>query len=146
MSVGLFSRTIDVMEIQLDHVAVYASDVARSVKFYAEVLGLEDAFPGRWGGAPTIMMAPGSRTGVAIFPAENDGDGRSARRAASIDHFAFRTSRREQDALRTRLDALGVEYEVQEFGICHSVFLRDPDGVVVEVTTYEQDARMDGTV
>lgn len=125
------------MDIQLDHVAVYASDVARSKAFYSQVLGLEDAYPGEWGGTPTIMMAPGSRTGVAIFPAEVDDDGRTNRGPGAIDHFAFRTSRAEQDQLRERLDGLGVAYDVQAFGICHSVFVSDPDGVVVEVTTYD---------
>ncbi len=125
------------MEVQLDHVAVYVSDLERSKAFYAEVLGLEDAYPGQWGGAPTIMMAPGSRTGVAIFPAEIGDDGRTNRGPGAIDHVAFRTGRGEQDGLRVRLDALGIAYEVKEFGICHSVFVRDPDGVVVEVTTYD---------
>ena len=109
-----------------------------SKAFYSRVLGLEDAYPGEWGGAPTIMMAPGSRTGVAIFPAETGDDGRTNRGPGAIDHFAFRTSRAEQDRLRKRLDELGIEHRVQAFGICHSVFVRDPDGVVVEVTTYDE--------
>lgn len=125
------------MDIQLDHVAINATDVAKSAAFYAEVLGLENAYPGEWGGSPTIMMAPGSRTGVAIFPAEVDDDERTNRGPGAIDHFAFRTSRSEQDRLRERLDELGIEHRVQAFGICHSVFVSDPDGVVVEVTTYE---------
>lgn len=133
------------MEIQLDHVAINASDVARSAAFYADVLGLEDAYPGEWGGSPTIMMAPGSRTGVAIFRATAPGTGgaraHADRPAGEIDHLAFRTTLADQAALIARLRELGVEHEEQEFGICRSVFVRDPDGVIVEVTTYEGAVR-----
>ncbi|MFI4898050.1 MAG: VOC family protein [Phycisphaerales bacterium JB059] len=126
------------MEIQLDHVAVFVSDLDRSKAFYAGVLGLEDAYPGQWDGSPTIMMAPGSRTGVALFPAEIAGDGRTNKRPGAIDHFAFRTSREAQDELRSRLERDGIEHRVKEFGICHSVFVHDPDGVEVEITTYDE--------
>jgi di/tricarboxylate transporter len=84
-----------------------------------------------------VVVAPGSRTGVALFPAEIAGDGRTNKRPGAIDHFAFRTSRGAQDELRSRLERNGIEHRVKEFGICHSVFVHDPDGVEVEVTTYD---------
>ncbi len=125
------------MDIQLDHVAINVSDMDRSEAFYGRVLGLKDAFPGEWGGAPRILMAPGSRTGVAIFPAESGPADRPPRPAGVVDHFAFRTSRAAWEAFRGRLEELGIEHDEQRFGICYSVFFRDPDGNKVEVTTYE---------
>lgn len=131
------------MDLQLDHVAIHASDVARSEAFYSRVFGLENEYPGRWDNSPTILISPGSRTGVAIFRATRDramdtpehGD----RPVGVIDHFAFRLSRAEWEACRERLRTLGVAFEEKEFGICTSVFIRDPDGILVEVTTYPED-------
>ncbi len=86
------------------------------------------------------MMAPGSRTGVAIFrataPSATGVREHSDRPAGVIDHLAFRTTLAGQAALLSRLRERGIEHEEQEFGICRSVFVRDPDDVIVEVTTY----------
>lgn len=130
------------MYFQLDHVAIHASDVARSTAFYCRVFGLENEYPGRWENSPTILIATKSRTGVAIFRATRDravdtpehGD----RTAGVIDHFAFRLSREDWEAFRDRLSTLGIPFEEKEFGICTSVFIRDPDGILIEITTYPE--------
>lgn len=132
------------MEIQLDHVAIHAADVARSEAFYTSVLGLVNQYPGRWDSSPTILMHPGSATGVAIFRATSNtarhdqpSPGEHANRpAGSIDHFAFRTSRADWEAYRERLSTLNIDFEERQFGISTSIFVRDPDGILVEVTTY----------
>jgi len=131
------------MEIQLDHVAIYAADVARSAAFYTRVLGLVNRFPGMWDNSPTILMHPESATGIAIFPAtQHDETGPLDNNncpAGTIEHFAFRTSRAGWDAYRERLGSLGIDHEQRKFGICTSIFIRDPDGILIEVTTYQDD-------
>jgi catechol 2,3-dioxygenase-like lactoylglutathione lyase family enzyme len=78
------------MELEaLDHVGLVVSDMARSIRWYSEVLGLRRAHEEAWG----------------EFPAE--------------------------------LDARGIEYHEGDYGVAWSVYLPDPDGSQVEVTTYE---------
>lgn len=129
------------MQIQLDHVAIHAADVARSEAFYTRVLGLVNQYPGQWDSSPTILMHPDSATGVAIFRAtQHDEPGppeHDDRPAGTIDHFAFRTSRAGWEAYRQRLGSLGIDHEERRFGISTSIFVRDPDGILVEVTTYQ---------
>jgi catechol 2,3-dioxygenase-like lactoylglutathione lyase family enzyme len=74
----------------LDHVGLVVSDVARSVRWYQDVLGLR-----------------------------------------------FRTSRRGLEAARAELEARGIEYQEGDYGVAWSVYLPDPDGYQVEITTYE---------
>lgn len=42
---------------------------------------------------------------------------------------------------RHALERHGVEMHFEDHGICHSLYLRDPDGYQVEITTYEVPAR-----
>jgi len=129
----------DPIQVELDHVAILVSEVSQSVAFYADVFGLEDPFPGRWGGVPVMMLQPDSRTGVAIFPAKSDGPGLTGRPAGVVDHFAFRTGREGYAQFLERLVRLGIEHEEQDHEISRSVYFKDPDGHTLEVTTYEVD-------
>jgi len=55
------------MELEaLDHVGLTVTDVARSVRWYQEVLGLRRAHEEAWGDFPAVLEANGS--GVALFP------------------------------------------------------------------------------
>jgi catechol 2,3-dioxygenase-like lactoylglutathione lyase family enzyme len=51
----------------LDHVGLVVSDMARSIRWYAQVLGLRRAHEGAWAEFPAVLEANGS--GVALFPA-----------------------------------------------------------------------------
>lgn len=112
-----------------DHVAIHVNDVEASVAWYIEVLGLERRLEEEWGSHPAVVCAGDSC--VAIFPAE-DGDGVEA-----IDHFAFRVDRanfeRAQEAFRERR----MESRFADHGASHSVYISDPDGHRIEITTYE---------
>ena len=117
----------------LDHVGLVVSDVSRSVRWYQEVLGLRRAHEEAWGEFPAVLEANGS--GVALFPNE-DGGPRPGRRPDA--------PRRVPDLTpgaggrpRSELAARGVEYEEGDYGVAWSVYLPDPDGYQVEITTYE---------
>jgi len=82
------------MELEaLDHVGLVVSGMARSIRWYSEVLGLRHAHKEAWGEFPAELEANGS--GVALFPNE------------------------------------------EGYGVAWSVYLPDPDGYQVEITTYE---------
>ncbi|MDQ3102776.1 MAG: VOC family protein [Actinomycetota bacterium] len=120
----------------LDHVAVAVSDIQRSRSFYEGVLGLERVYPA-WE-MPVVLAAAG--TGVALFPESvhpsptpNDVEPPAVR----ILHIAFRVDRAGFEAARGELAAAGVEARFSDHEISHSLYLRDPDGHQIELTTYE---------
>jgi catechol 2,3-dioxygenase-like lactoylglutathione lyase family enzyme len=55
----------------------------------------------------------------------------------ALDHVGFRTSRRGLERAKAELAAGGVGYEEGDYGVAWSVCLPDPDGYMVEITTYE---------
>jgi catechol 2,3-dioxygenase-like lactoylglutathione lyase family enzyme len=121
------------MELEaLDHVGLVVSDMSRSVRWYQEVLGLRRAHEEAWGEFPAVLGANGS--GVALFPKE---DGGPVPVDDPMRHVGFRTSRRGLEAAKTELRARGIEFEEGDYGVAWSVYLPDPDGYQVEITTYE---------
>ena len=117
----------------LDHFTLQCrpEDLAELRGFYADVFGLEDGprpafpFPGHWlysGGRPIVHLAGK----LAQRPAAGNAHG--------FDHISFQG--RDLDGLRERLNALGIPFaEVPVPGFpLHQVFLRDPQGLRLEVT------------
>ena len=120
----------------LDHVAIGVSDVERSQRFYEETLGLERVHES-WE-VPIVMAAEGS--GIAIFPKElhpspTPDDVEAP--AVHILHIAFRLDRAGFDAARRALGEQGVPARFSDHRISHSLYLSDPDGHQIELTTYE---------
>lgn len=120
----------------LDHVAIGVRDVERSQRFYAETLGLERVH--REWEFPIVMAAEG--TGIAIFPQElhpsSTPDDVEAP-AVRILHIAFRVDRAGFEEARHALDTAGVQARFADHGISHSLYVHDPDGHRIELTTYE---------
>jgi catechol 2,3-dioxygenase-like lactoylglutathione lyase family enzyme len=120
----------------LDHVAIAVADVERSCAFYARVLGFERLYP-EWD--RPVFMGTGA-IGIAIFDqavhpsSAPDGAEGSALR---ILHFAFLVDRAGLEAARSELAGEAFELTFSDHGISHSLYFRDPDGHLVELTTYE---------
>lgn len=117
----------------LNHYTIRPADLERTKEFYAEVLGLEVgyrpplAFPGYWlycGGAPTVHL---------IGPREGDAGPRAAGPTGLFDHVAFSCTGLAE--MKARLAARGVGYEerIVPRDRQTQLFLRDPDGVAVEL-------------
>jgi len=138
------------MKVQhLDHVAIAVRDVAASRDWYIRVLGLERRFEDEWGDVPTMVCA--GETCVALFPAasvdasahpeESPAAGTSRRTperdTIAMRHFAFRVDRENFAAAQSRFRELGIAFESADHGIALSVYISDPDGHRIEITTYE---------
>jgi catechol 2,3-dioxygenase-like lactoylglutathione lyase family enzyme len=118
----------------IDHVAIGVRDVERSAKWYVDVLGFERLHEGAWNGVPTFIGK--GATGIALFPASHEAKS-SSRREIRILHVAFRANRENFLAAQRELEKRGIKFEFQDHEIAHSIYFRDPDGHVLEITTYE---------
>jgi len=116
----------------LDHVGLVVSDMSRSIRWYQEVLGLRRAYEDAWGDLPAVLETGGS--GVALFPNE---DGHPIPVDDPMRHVGFRTSRRGLETAEAELRSRGIEFSEGDYGVAWSVYLPDPDGHQVEITTYE---------
>jgi catechol 2,3-dioxygenase-like lactoylglutathione lyase family enzyme len=121
---------------QIDHVAITVSDLERSRAWYRDVLGLERRFEEEWGDVPTMMCA--GETCVALFPSDTaEIRGVDVRETVSMRHFAFRVDRENFETAQRVFRERDIGFEFADHGIAHSVYVSDPDGHRIEITTYE---------
>lgn len=119
----------------LNHFTVRPADLERSRAFYAEVLGLPEGyrpplgFPGHWlycGDVPTVHLI-GPREAEAGQPP------RVAGPTGLLDHIAFSCT--GLAAMKANLAARGIAFEERVIPRDRQtqLFLRDPDGIAVEL-------------
>ena len=119
----------------LDHVALAVVEVKRSADWYIEVLGFEHRYQGMWDGVPTFIGI--GKTAIALFPKGSEGEGAGLRGSAGMLHLAMRANRKNFVAAQEALKARGIRFQFQDHEISHSIYFRDPDGIRLEITTYE---------
>jgi len=120
----------------IDHVALTVRDVAHSVAWYQEVLGLERRYEEAWGNHPAVVCA--GNTCLALFPCGAAEPGPTPdRNAIAMQHFAFRVDRSNFEAAQIALRERGIAFQFQDHAISHSIYFSDPDGHRLEITTYE---------
>ena len=128
----------------LDHLVLNVADVARSAAWYQQVLGMEvkvfDPGPGKEPrtsvcfGAQKINLRPVDADKVEWFTADH--------KMAGSDDLCFLTDA-APDEVVAHLAVCGVAIEEGPVakqgthGVLRSVYCRDPDGSLVEISSYE---------
>ena len=126
----------------IDHGALAVRDVAASARWYAEVLGLERRYAEVWGDYPAVVCV--GPTCVALFPVGTDRPlPPPPREALAVRHVAFRADRANFAAAQAALRARGVPFTAQDHAAALSIYLTDPDGHQLEITTYERGSGPD---
>lgn len=127
----------------LDHLVINVRDVEIAAAWYQRVLGMErrDFDPGAGKarrvsvcfGAQKINLRPLSADKVEWFTADHE--------AAGSEDLCFLTTMTPDDVVR-HLNACGVAIEVGPVarqgarGVLASVYCRDPDGSLIEISSY----------
>ncbi len=119
---------------ELDHVVLRCRDQTRMLEFYVGVLGLVEER--RLDGIGLIQLRAG-RSLIDLVPGGAEG----SRADPNVDHICLAVSAPDVDAVVAYLVAAGVEligepavrYGARGYGL--SVYCRDPEGTVVELTT-----------
>jgi catechol 2,3-dioxygenase-like lactoylglutathione lyase family enzyme len=123
----------------LDHVVLRVSDVARALRFYCGILGCVEE---RRSDALGLVQL---RAGASLIdlvdvasPLGRLGGAAPGSEARNVDHFALQLEGFDADAIRAHLAAHGVEagdvaQRYGALGMGPSLYVRDPDGNVVEL-------------
>ena len=120
----------------LDHVALAVRDVKGSARWYIDVLGFEHRFKGMWNGVPVWLVR--EKMALALFPKSGgDGEAIDPVKTGAIRHLAWRATRKNFVAAQEELRRRGISFHFQDHEISHSIYFKDPDGIQLEITTYE---------
>lgn len=107
------------MTFSFDHIGITTSDVAKSTRFYVELLGGTVA---RMGGHQVVVAG---EVRIAIVPRRED----DPSRLPWGQHVAIRASVAERASLLARLTELGAPYQ----DVRGRIYTRDPDGTTLEL-------------
>ncbi len=118
----------------LDHVAIRVKDIPVSIEWYTRVLGLKKYQLQEWGDFPIFMLS--GKSGIAIFPANlEDETINQDSRNVKIDHFAFNISNEDFKKAQDYFNTINEPFQFQDHHYLHSIYLKDPDGHTVELTS-----------
>ena len=132
----------------MEHFNIRASDMEATKDFYCDVLGMRVGerppfeFPGYWiylGEIAVVhLQAADSNEAMEAFIGAKEGN---LEGSGAIDHVAFSGSDVRAFVARAKAhDTEMVHRKVPEFGI-HQVFIKDPDGITIELNFRGEDAR-----
>ena len=120
----------------IHHAALICSDPETTIRFYQDLLGfpLIELVENRdYPGSSHFFFDLGNSTllGFFDFPGLGLEPGKEA--IGGVQHIAISVEPARHAELRARLDAEGVPYSGPDRGIVESLYLRDPDGIGIEL-------------
>jgi catechol 2,3-dioxygenase-like lactoylglutathione lyase family enzyme len=129
----------------LDHLVINVSDVARSIEWYAKILGMEIRVfdPGEGRTKRTSLVFGNQKINVRPIDADKIDWFTADHEAAGSDDLCFLTDS-TPEAVVAHLKAHGVAIEEGPTkkqgarGTLLSIYCRDPDGSLIEISSYEK--------
>jgi catechol 2,3-dioxygenase-like lactoylglutathione lyase family enzyme len=127
-------RIVDV--IGFDHIVLRCAHVERSLRWYADVLGMEEVRVAEWraGSAPFPSVRADASTIIDLIPR------RAEITERNLDHFCLVVASGVVDAVAAARDVFrvvdGPDHRYGARGDGWSVYVLDPDENVVELRSY----------
>jgi glyoxylase I family protein len=122
------------------HLALVCKDVEETIRFYQDVLGfpLVELVENRdYAGSSHFFFDIGNRNLLGFFDFPGLGNPPYEETIGAVQHLALSIDQEQFDAAKARLDEAGVEYLGPDRGADDSLYLRDPNGVGLEL--YRED-------
>ena len=124
----------------IHHAALICSDVEQTINFYDGVLGfpLVELTENRdYPGSSHFFFDLGNSTLLGFFDFPGLGLAPAEERIGTVQHIAIAVPPDKRAQLRAKLDAEGIAYDGPQRGIPESLYLRDPDGIGIELLSDE---------
>lgn len=124
----------------IHHAALICSDVVQTIEFYDGLLGfpLVELTENRdYPGSSHFFFDLGNSTLLGFFDFPGLGLEPIQERIGSVQHIAISVTPEKHAQLRAVLDANAIPYDGPQRGIPESIYLRDPDGIGVELLSDE---------
>ncbi|MCH6159035.1 VOC family protein [Streptomyces marispadix] len=118
------------------HVAFICRDVEETIRFYQELLGfpLVEVVENRdYRGSTHFFFDIGHGNLLGFFDFPGHDHPPFAETVGGVQHLALSMDDETHSAARSALDAAGIEYAGPDRGVDESLYLRDPNGVPVEL-------------
>ncbi|SDY92487.1 glyoxylase I family protein [Micromonospora pattaloongensis] len=118
------------------HVALVCRDVAETIRFYQDFLGfpLVELVENRdYAGSSHFFFDVGNRNLLGFFDFPGHDHQPYLETIGAVQHIAISVSAERFAEAKAKLDANGVEYLGPDRGVEDSLYLRDPNGVGIEL-------------
>lgn len=136
---------------RLHHTAYVVADQRATRRFYEGLIGLP--LLATWTESDELFGAVrtychcfyglGDGGALAFFQFADESDQRQFEpqfRPSPFIHVALRTTAANQQAIESRLEAAGYDHFTLDHGYCVSLYVTDPDGLILEFTVDHPDA------
>ena len=122
----------------VDHLALICSELEPTIRFYTEVLGMRLTRIVQNRDDPTsthIFLDMGGGNQLAFFDFPEHGPQRTMRGIGSMHHVALKTRPEQMRAVLARLEQHHISYSIHGTPEAGSIYVRDPDEILIELTT-----------
>ena len=122
------------------HVALVCRDVEETIRFYQDLLGfpLVELVENRdYAGSSHFFFDIGNGNLLGFFDFPGHDHPEFTETIGGLQHLAISVSGEQFAAAKTKLDEAGVDYLGPDRGVEDSLYLRDPNGVNVELYNEE---------
>ena len=122
----------------VDHLALICSDLEATIHFYTEVLGMRLTEMVQNRDDPTsthIFFDMGGGNQLAFFDFPEHGPAKTVRGVGSMHHVALKATPEQFHSALIAMDERHVAYSLHGSREKGSIYVRDPDNILVEITT-----------
>ncbi len=121
------------------HIAMICSDPEVTIAFYQGVLGfpLVEIFENRdYEGSLHFFFDIGEGNLLAFFDFPGLGLGEIIEAHGGLQHLAISMTPENFEEAKLRVEAAGIEYRGPDLGVKNSIYMRDPDGIQIEILSH----------